>query len=81
MKSIGILFVRMKQHKTPAPGIVKSAIHVETGEGGIVETVINVLMDYPCHVNTAVVLEAHLPNKSNPANSKKAPLLSTFWGG
>ena len=38
-------------------------MHVEIGESGIVTTVINVLMEYPCHVSTAVVPRAHSPNK------------------
>ena len=63
MKSIGIHFVGMTWRKTPALGIAKSVVHVKTGESGIVITVISVLMEYPCHVSTAVVPKAHSPNR------------------
>ena len=44
-KYIGILFVGMKSHKTLVLGIVRYVAHVETGESGIVTTVINALME------------------------------------
>ena len=69
MKSIGIHFVGMTQHKTPALGIAISVVHVKTGESGIVKTVIGALMEYPCHVSTAVVPKAHSPNQ----DIKQAP--------
>ena len=54
VKRIGILFAWMKSCKTPVLGIVRSVVHAETGESGIVKFVINVLMGDPCHAKTAV---------------------------
>jgi hypothetical protein len=78
----GILFVGTKQCKTHVPGIVRSAAHVEIGESGIVIPVINVLMEYPCHVSTAAVPGVYSPNKAIPAELLRRRLncdVQTRW--
>jgi len=77
---IGILFVGKKLFKIVVLGIVTYVEYAKTGGSGIVRSVINVRMDYRCHVKIAEkVLSNNVLTISN--HSKNLRQNGRIWHG